>query len=73
MWVDYRVCTRRIDRLIDTLEYSVRDERRILVRYRRRGGWDLDAVLARKELAGSVFMTKPKAVVLQLIRAASAR
>lgn len=24
MWVDYRVCTRRIDRLIDTLEYSVR-------------------------------------------------
>lgn len=31
MWVDYRVCTRRIHRLIDTLEYSVRDERRILV------------------------------------------
>lgn len=69
MWVDYRVCTRRIDRLIDTRVLRKRHSSR----YRRRGGWDLDAVLARKELAGSVFMTKPKAVVLQLIRAASAR
>lgn len=69
MWVDYRVCTRRIDRYQDTLLCRILRKRHSS-RYRRRGGY---AVLARKELAGSVFMTKPKAVVLQLIRAASAR